>query len=61
MRVTALEGELSVAAALLDLREQQKADEGSPRSPVVTELQQKWRALIDAEPAIEQEEETEAA
>jgi hypothetical protein len=56
-----LEGELSVAAALLDLREEQKEAEGTPRSPVVTELQQKWRALISAEPDIKRDEKDAAA
>lgn len=56
LRVSALEAELSVAAALLRLRE----DELSPekRSAIVTELQAKWRSLLNAEPVIREETRT---
>lgn len=49
LRVYALEAELSVAAALLKDREEQRKPE--QRSPVITELQAKWRSLLNAEPA----------
>lgn len=53
-RVMQLESELSVAAALLDLREEMAEKDGMPRSGLVTELQAKWKALLDAEPEIEE-------
>lgn len=54
-RVMALEAELSVAAALLELREEWRETEGHVRSPVVNELQAKWKTLLKAEPELEPE------
>lgn len=47
-RVATLEAELSVAAALLENREAQ----AERRSPVVADLQAKWRDLLAEQPAV---------
>ena len=54
-RVFALEGELAVAAALLDLREKEAENRGDKRSAIVTDLQAKWRKLLDERPAPQEE------
>jgi hypothetical protein len=51
-RVFALESELAVAAVLLENREVA----AEHRSPVLTELQRKWRDLLAEEPAIAEEQ-----
>lgn len=54
-RVMALEAELSVAAGLLELREEWREADGHLRSPVVNDLQAKWKTLLKAEPELEAE------
>lgn len=50
-RIAQLEAELEVASSLLDLIE----DESGAKSPFITELQVKWRALLDEQPAKREE------
>ena len=54
-RVFALESELAVAAGLLELREEMAEERGDKRSAVVTELQAKWRKLLDERPVLQEE------
>jgi hypothetical protein len=51
LRAFQLQSELSVAAALLELREDDAAARGEPRSTAATELMAKWRTLINAKPS----------
>lgn len=49
-RVSALEFELRLAAAMIESREKHDEERGVGRSEIATELQQGWRELLEAEP-----------
>lgn len=54
-RMMQLEVELRVAAAVVDELSNALEREGFSRFPVVTELQYKWRTLLDEQPVIAEE------
>ena len=55
-RMTDLAFELKLAATLLECREESNENIGLGRSTVVTDLQKKWKGLLEAKPIVKQEE-----